>query len=109
MRLQCSWLFILCIAWYQQSTLTVVLSLSLLALQDGNVVGLVSQSRVLEFLHKNMGKFPNSGVTVDSFWKPGSQPLVSVPITEDAIFAFKQMFDFVSGVPHRTRRSHHPH
>jgi hypothetical protein len=63
--------------------------------QDGNVVGLVSQSRVLEFLHKNIDKFPDADITVDSFWKPGHQPLVSVPIQEDAIMAFKQMFDFV--------------
>lgn len=67
---------------------------------DGNVVGLVSQSRVLEFLHKNIDKFPDADITVDSFWKPGHQPLVSVPIQEDAITAFKQMFDFrVSGLP----------
>lgn len=67
---------------------------------DGNVVGLVSQSRVIEFLHKHMDKFPGAALTVDSFWKPGNQPLVSVLDNGTAIDAFKQMFDSrVSGLP----------
>jgi CBS domain-containing protein len=67
---------------------------------NGQVVGLLTQSGVLEFLAQQMDHCPSANVKVDSFWKPSNKPTVSISSGDTAMNAFKKMNDFrVSGLP----------
>ncbi len=49
-------------------------------LKEGKVIGLISQSDVLNFLSKHLELCPSTKLTVNDIWRPADQPLVSVNI-----------------------------
>ncbi len=63
---------------------------------NGEVIGIVSQSRVAEFLYQNLAKFPTLANRQLKDWlKQPTATICTISITDKALDAFKMMIEQV--------------
>lgn len=59
------------------------------------MIGLITQSNVLEFIGGHIHKFPRADLQAENFWRPSNHSVISASIDDEACVAYKKMSDAV--------------